>query len=425
MPNIRLLTIVCSLAAFHAAAAWQPLHAQTPEFDLLIANGHLVDPKNGIDGVMDVAVTGAKVAVIAPNIARERARTVVDATGLYVTPGLIDIHAHVFWGHDEESQYSDGYSAVQPDSHSFRACQTTLVDAGGAGWRSFPRFKEQVIDRSKTRVLAFLNIVGAGMRGGPVEQSLDDMDAKLAAMRAKEHKGLIVGIKVAHYAGPEWDPVVRAVDAGRESGVPVMVDFGGTTPPLSLEDLLLKHLRPGDILTHTYAHVDGRIPIVDEQGKLRPYVLDARKRGIVFDAGHGGGSFRFDQAVPATKLGFFPDVISTDLHIGSMNSGMKDIVNTMSKFLNLGMPLRDVLRSNTSKAAEVINRPDLGHLSVGAEADIAIVRLVKGTFGFIDVAGGKITGDQKLECELTVKGGQVVWDLNGISRPLWTDLPAK
>jgi dihydroorotase len=407
------------------ATAWPPVRAQNPEFDLLIANGHVIDPTNGTDVVTDVAVAGGKVALIAPNVAPERARTVVDATGLYVTPGLIDIHAHVFWGHDEESQYSDGYSAVQPDNHSFRACQTTLVDAGGSGWRSFPRFKEQVIDRSKTRVLAFLNIVGAGMRGGPVEQSLDDMDAKLTAMRAREHKGLIVGIKLAHYAGPEWDPVVRAVDAGRESGVPVMVDFGGHTPPLPLEELLLKHLRPGDILTHAYAHVDGRTPIVDEQGKLRPYVLAARKRGVVFDVGHGGGSFRFDQAVPATKQGFFPDVISTDLHIGSMNSGMKDIVNTMSKFLNLGMPLRDVIRSNTSKAAEVIKRPDLGHLSVGAEADIAVVRVVNGTFGFIDVAGGRMSGDRKLECELTVKGGQVVWDLNGISRPLWTDVPAK
>ena len=131
---------------------------------------------------------------------------------------------------------------------------------GGAGWRNFPKFKEQVIDRSQTRVLAFLNIVGSGMKGGPVEQNLADMDAKLTAMRIRQHPGLIVGIKVAHYNGPEWDPVTRAVAAGRETNVPVMVDFGGHTPPLSLEDLLLKHLRPGDILTHTYAHVAGRIP---------------------------------------------------------------------------------------------------------------------------------------------------------------------
>jgi dihydroorotase len=413
-------TALCALLV--AALAMRPLDAQKPpQFDLLIKGGHVIDPKNRINAAMDVAVSEGKVAQVAANIARERARDVADATGFYVTPGLIDIHTHVFWGHDEESQYSDGYSAVQPDSHSFRAGQTTVVDVGGAGWRSFPKFKEQVIDRSETRVLSFLNIVGSGMRGGPVEQNLTDMDSKLTAMRIRQHPGLIVGVKVAHYNGPEWEPVIRAVAAGRETNVPVMIDFGGHTPPLSLEDLLLKHLRPGDILTHTYAQVAGRIPIVDENGKVRSFVWEARKRGVIFDAGHGGGSFLFRQAVPAMQQGFHPDVISTDLHIGSQNSGMKDILNTMSKFLNMGMPLAEVIRANTSRAAEVIKRADLGHLGTGAEADIAVLSLRRGKFGFVDVQGGKLMGDQKLECELTVKGGRVMWDLNGISRPLWTE----
>ena len=413
-------TVLCVLLV--AAIAMRALDAQKqPEFDLLIKGGHVIDPKNGINALMDVAVSGGKVAQVAANIARERARDVADATGFYVTPGLIDIHTHVFWGHDEESQYSDGYSAVQPDSHSFRAGETTVVDVGGAGWRSFPKFKEQVIDRSQTRVLSFLNIVGSGMRGGPVEQDLSDMDAKLTAMRVRQHPGLIVGIKVAHYNGPEWDPVIRAVAAGRDTNVPVMIDFGGHTPPLSLEDLLLKHLRPGDILTHTYAQVAGRMPIVDENGKVRSFVWEARKRGVIFDAGHGGGSFLFRQAVPAMQQGFHPDVISTDLHIGSQNSGMKDILNTMSKFLNMGMPLADVISANTARAAEVIKRADLGHLGAGAEADIAVLNLRRGKFGFVDVQGGKLIGDQKLECELTVKGGRVMWDLNGMSRPLWTE----
>ena len=310
---------------------------------------------------------------------------------------------------------------MPPDNHSFRNGQTTLVDVGGAGWRNFPQFKEQIIDRSRTRVLSFLNIVGSGMKGGKVEQNLTDMDAKQTATRIREYPGVIVGIKVAHYSGPEWDPITRAVEAGTETSVPVMVDFGGHTPPLSLEDLLLKYLRPGDILTHTYAHVRGRIPIVDEGGNVRPFVLEARKRGIVFDAGHGGGSFLYRQAVPATKQGFYPDVISTDLHTGSMNSGMKDILNTMSKFLNLGMPLPAVIKANTSRAAEVIKRKDLGHLGVGAEADVAVLNLRRGTFGFIDTGGGKMMGDQKLECELTVKAGQVMWDLNGLARPLWSE----
>lgn len=418
----RLQRVIVIALLFAAAS---PVQGQEPKFSLLIKGGHVIDPKNGIDGVMDVAVADGKIARVASNIEASTAGRVADATGLYVVPGLIDLHAHVFWGTEDNAAYSSGYSAVPPDSHSFRSGQTTLVDVGSAGWRNFPQFKTQVIDRSRTRVLSFINIVGNGMKGGPVEQNLTDMDAKLTAMRIRQYPELIVGVKVAHYGGPEWDPVTRAVEAGRDTNVPVMIDFGGHTPPLSLEDLLLKHLRPGDILTHAYAHVGGRTPIVDEQGNVRPYVLAARKRGIIFDVGHGGGSFLYRQAVPATKQGFYPDVISTDLHIGSMNSGMKDILNTMSKFLNLGMPLNDVIRANTAKAAEVIKRPELGHLGVGAEADIAVLGLRRGTFGFVDTAGGKATGDQKLEGELTVKGGQVVWDLNGISHALWSEIPAR
>jgi dihydroorotase len=404
------------------ATSLSVINAQPQKIDLLIRNGHVIDPRNGIDAVMDVAVSAGKIANVAAKIDAQAAR-VVDATGLYVVPGLIDMHAHVFFGTEKDAYLSNSDTAVPPDNHSFRSGQTTMVDAGGAGWRNFLQFKEQVIDRSRTRVLSFINIVGSGMKGGPIEQDLADMDARLTAMRIKQYPGLIVGIKVAHYLGSEWDPVTRAVEAGRDTNVPVMVDFGRHDPPMSLSDLLLKHLRPGDILTHAYAHVTGRIPIVDEQGKVRPYVWDARKRGVIFDAGHGGGSFAFEQAVPALKQGFPPDVISTDLHTGSMNSGMKDILNTMSKFLNIGMPLQAVIKANTMRAAEVIKRPELGHLSVGAEADIAVLNLRKGTFGFTDVAGGKLVGSQKLECELTVRAGQVVWDLNGLSRPMWTELP--
>ena len=398
------------------------MEAQNPPIDLLIRNGHVIDARNGVNGVMDVAIAAGKISRVAANIDPAGATRVADATGLYVVPGLIDIHAHVFFGTERDAYLSNGDTAVQPDSHSFRSGQTTLVDVGGAGWRNFPQFKEQVIDRARTRVLSFINIVGSGMKGGPIEQDLNDMDPRLTAMRIRQNRGVIVGVKVAHYSGPEWDPVTRAVAAGEAGEVPVMVDFGGHTPPLPLEDLLLKHLRPGDILTHAYAHVRGRIPIVDEQGSVRPYVLEARKRGIIFDAGHGGGSFLFRQAVPAMKQGFYPDVISTDLHTGSMNSGMKDILNTMSKFLNLGMPLAEVIKANTSRAAEVIKRPDLGQIAVGAEADVAVLSVRKGKFGFIDTQGGRMMGDQKLECEMTVKGGQVVWDLNGMSRPLWTEM---
>jgi len=418
---LRRKGFALGVALLLGAAAAQ---GQEPEFSLLIKGGHVIDPRNGVNGVMDVAVTDGRIAQVAPDIAAARARRVADASGLYVVPGLIDLHAHVYYGTEDDAYLSNGFTAVPPDSHSFRSGQTTLVDVGGAGWRNFPHFKAQVIDRSRTRVLAFINIVGHGMKGGPVEQDLSDMDARLTAMRIRQFRDHIVGIKVAHFSGPEWDPVTRAVEAGTEADVPVMIDFGGHTPPLPLEELLLKRLRPGDILTHMYAHVRGRIPIVDESGTVYPFVLEARKRGVLFDVGHGGGSFLYRQAVPATKAGFFPDVISTDLHTGSMNGGMKDILNTMSKMLNLGMPLQDVVRANTAKAAEIIKKPELGHLGVGAEADIAVLNLRRGKFGFVDTAGGKALGDQKLECELTVKGGQVVWDLNGISHPLWSDMPA-
>ncbi len=417
---MRMQTTLLAALLIGITTAW-PAAAQPPTFDLLIRNGHVIDPKHAVDAVVDVAVAGGKIARVAAGIDPSSARTVVDATGLYVVPGLIDIHAHVFFGTEKDAYLSNSDTAVAPDNHSFRSGQTTLVDAGGAGWRNFLQFKEQVIDRSRTRVLAFLNIVGSGMKGGPVEQNLADMDAKLTAMRIGQHPGVIVGIKVAHYTGAEWDPVVRGVEAGREANVPVMVDFGGHTPPLSLEDLLLTYLRPGDILTHMYASVSGRTPIVDADGKVRPFVLAARRRGVVFDVGHGGGSFLFSQAVPAMAQGFRPDVISTDLHTGSMNGGMKDILNTMSKFLNMGMPLEDVIRANTARAAEVIHRIDLGQLGVGADADIAVLNLRRGAVGFIDTGGGRLPGDRRLECELTVRAGQVVWDLNGLSRPLWNE----
>ncbi len=393
--------------------------AQAKRFDLLIRGGRVVDPRNGIDAQRDVAVFQGKIARVAERIPEAEAGRVVDASGLIVTPGLIDIHAHVFYGTDAKAYLSSGTSAVAPDGFTFRVGVTTVVDAGGPGWRNFEQFKAQVIDRSLTRVLSILNIVGAGMRGGPAEQNLADMDAQLTAKCALRYPGTIVGIKVAHYQGPEWDPVDRAVEAGKIAGVPVMIDFGGHIPQLSLCSLLLEHLRPGDIFTHVYAHVKSRLPVVDEQGSVRACVFDAQKRGIIFDVGHGGGSFLFRQAVPAMRQRLVPDTISTDLHTGSMNAGMKDMLNVISKFLNMGMSLPDVIMKSTWKPAQVISKPELGHLSEGAPADVSVLRLREGQFGFVDTGGGRMPGKMKLECELTVRDGKVVWDTNGISFPLW------
>ena len=385
------------------------------EYDILIKNGHVIDSKNNIDDLRDVAITGGKIAKVASKISEKSAKKVIDAKGLYVTPGIVDIHAHVFFGTKPNSYLSDGLQALPPDGFTFRAGVTTVVDVGGAGWRNFETFKSQTIDNSKTRVLSFLNIVGAGMAGGAIEQDLVDMNGKLTAMKANQYKEYIVGVKVAHYFGPEWTPVQEAVKAGTLANIPIMVDFGGHTPHLSLDRLLNEELRPGDILTHAYANVSARTAIVDENGKVRDYVFNARKRGIIFDVGHGGGSFRFDQAIPALKQGFKPNSISTDLHTGSMNGGMKDILNVMSKFLNMDMTLKEVIDWSTWAPAKIIKREELGHISEGAVADVAILNLRKGTFGYIDVNGGKITGDKKLECELTIRDGKIVYDLNGIS----------
>ncbi len=387
------------------------------DYNIVIKGGHVIDPKNNINEVMDVALKETKVVMVAKNIDAKQAQ-VIDAKGLYVTPGLIDIHSHNFFGTQEDHYLGDGFEALPPDGFTFRTGVTTVVDAGGAGWKTFNTFKSQTIAHSKTRVLSFLNIVGEGMRGGAYEQNLGDMDAKMTALTVMRHKE-IVGIKVAHYSGREWDPVDRAVEAGKIAKVPVMIDFGGTTPPLSIEELFMKHLRPGDIFTHAFAQLGSRIPIVDTNGKLLPFVTEAQKRGIVFDVGHGGGSFRFSQAIPALKSGFFPNTISTDFHTGSMNAGMKDQLNVMSKFLNMGMDLQQVIRASTWTPAQVIQHEELGNLSVGSGADISIFSLQKGKFGFIDSSGFRMDGTQKLQCELTIRDGVVVYDLNGISRPAW------
>lgn len=389
------------------------------EFDILIKGGRLIDAKNAIDKVMDVAVREGKVALVAENISANRAKKVINAKGMYVAPGLIDIHSHNFFGTEPNAYLSNSFTALPPDGFSFRSGVTTLVDVGGAGWRNFRIFKEQTIDRSKTRVLSFLNIVGSGMKGGAIEQNIDDMNPKLTAMVAKQFPEHIVGVKLAHYSGFDWTPTERAVEAGKIANIPIMIDFGGSQPELSLETLFMEKLRPGDIFTHAYAHVNGRTPIVNEQGEVEDFAWAAQKRGIIFDVGHGGGSFLFEQAIPAMKQGFKPNSISTDFHTGSMNGGMKDIINVMSKFLNMDMSVNEVITKATWNPAKIINREDLGHLSVGAVADITILNLREGDFGFIDTKGKRMKGNKKLECELTIRDGKVVYDLNGLAAESW------
>ncbi len=388
------------------------LSGQT-RYELLLKGGHVIDPKNNRDGVMDVAIQNGKIARVAPGIPPSEAAKTVDVSGLYVTPGLIDLHVHVYmWK-------VAGGEAVQPDAFSFRSGVTTMVDAGSAGAQTFEDFRDRIIRHAKTRVLAFLNIASPGMGTGH-EDEIEGLDAAAAARVAKANPDLIVGFKSAHYAGPGWESVAAAVKAGDMTGLPVMVDFGRINAVRNINTLFLDKLRPGDIFTHCYS---GHRQEVLENGKLNPAMEAGRKRGIIFDLGFGAGSFYWYVAVPAYAAHFYPDSISTDLHVNSMNGGMKNFTNTMSEVLSLGSSVADVVRMSTWNPAKEIKHPNLGNLDVGADADVAVLRLDHGSFGFLDSAGARRSGNQRLTCELTLRAGKVMWDLNGLASLDWEKFP--
>ncbi|MGM0506980.1 MAG: amidohydrolase/deacetylase family metallohydrolase [Bacteroidota bacterium] len=423
---IGLLSRLAMGALLLAMLAATPQDVAAQDYDMVIKNGHVIDARNGINEVMDVAIHDGEIARVASNIPESSAEQVVDASGHYVTPGLIDIHSHNYYGTEPYRSYSNGFSALPPDGFTFRAGVTTVVDVGGAGWKNFRHFKDQVIDRVDTRVLAFINIVGDGM-SGLREQNMNDMDPKMTGLVANQFPE-IVGVKIAHYRGHDWEPYKRAVEAAEMADIPVMVDFGGAEPALSLRTLFFDVFRPGDIYTHAFGgQLDadqagsGRQAVVDENGDLRPGMLEAQERGIIFDVGHGGGSFFYPIAVPAIEQGLWPDVISTDIHVGSMNDGMKDMLNVVSKMHNMGMSLPDAFEASTWKPAQVIQREDLGHLSEGAVADLAIFSYHEGEFGYLDSNELLMPGTSKLQTELTVREGRVVYDLNGLAAPLWNE----
>ncbi|HMD99646.1 MAG TPA: amidohydrolase/deacetylase family metallohydrolase [Terriglobia bacterium] len=402
--------------------------AQMPRYDLLLKGGHVIDPASHIDAARDVAVLDGKIAAVEKDIPSFKARKAVDVTGLYVTPGLIDIHVHLGHGGAGLDWFEPNASANnQPlgllADTMLNSGVTTVVDAGSSGARTFLREKHEAMDHSKIRVLAFLNIVAAGMNSGK-EQDVAEMDPQLCAQTINQYRDVIVGVKTAHYwtekpwdaAHPPWAAVDRAVDCGKLANVPLMVDFWPRPPERSYEDLILKHMRPGDIHTHVFAQ---QFPILDAKGKVNDFLWEARQRGIVFDVGHGAASFWFRNAVPAVKQGFIPDSISTDLHTGNVNGSVVDFITTMSKFLAMGVPLPDLIRRATVNPAAEIRRPELGTLTVGRDADIAVIELEKGRFGYTDCGNARMTGDVRLVNRLTVRAGRIVYDPTGISRVEW------
>lgn len=385
-----------------------PIHGQ--EIDLLIKNGKVIDPKNSINTRMDVAIVDGKIFQVAAGIPETQAKKVLDATGLFISPGFIDIHTHVFVG--SKTGFAGGSNSVSADDFACRSGVTTVVDAGTSGWRNFPLFKKQVIDRSKTRILAFLSIAGSGLSGKPMQEDTDDMNVDSAYFMLRRFPATIVGIKIGHYEGKDWGPFDRALEAAQKSNVPLLVECH--LPEYSLVDQL-KRMRPGDIITHSFEKVAERMPVVDEKGRVRPFVLAAQKKGVLFDTGHGGAGFWFSQAIPALQQGLAPNSFGTDMHRFSVNSGMKDMLNLMSKYMAMGMTKEDIVLRATWGAAKSIRRADLGHLSTGAPADVVIWGVRTGNFGFVDAGGNRIDGKEKLEVELTLREGKVVWDLNGMS----------
>jgi dihydroorotase len=400
--TIRITLVV--LLAF----AGTPAAAQEPAYDLLLTGGHVIDPANGIDAVRDVAVRDGKIVQVAAAIPTGSAKRIVHVKDLYVVPGLVDIHTHHY-----------GYNgSLFPDETAFPAGTTTVVDAGGPGWRNFEDYQEKILRRARARVFTFINSVGLGMGGE--EDDIEDMNPRATADKILAFPDLIVGVKNAHFGGFGWTSVDRAIEAGRLSNTPVILD--NTILSWTGRDTrtkVLEKMRPGDIHTHFFN--DRHVEILDRRtNQVQPYMHAARTRGVLFDLGHGGGSFLWPVADRAMAQDFPPDTISTDLHAGSILSTESDMPNSMSKMLLLGMPLHDVIYRSTVTPARTINRfPQVGTLGEGRDADIAVLRLDEGVFSFQDAWGKKRLGTQRLLNVLTVRAGDIVYDRDAIAFPDW------
>ena len=380
------------------------------KFDLLLKGGRIIDPANNIDGEFDIATSGNHIALVDKDIPSVNARTVADVSGLIVTPGLVDLHAH-FYGYE---------ASVLPDAHCLPEGTTTAVDAGGSGHLTFDDFNELVIAPAITNVFALLNISGEGMVGQP-EQDLDGMDPDLTAAKIAQRPDRIVGVKVAHYMGPGWEPLDRGIQAAEETGVYLMVDQSPIhTRPM--DEMMLEHLRPGDMVTHCYALSK---PMTDVNDKVKSHFFEARERGIQFDVGHGAGSFSFRIAKAAIEQGFIPDTVSTDMHRSSILVNQATMPETMTKLLALGMELPDIVKRSTWDPAQAIGHPELGNLGQTQPADIAVLNVTEGDFGLVDNGSGNrvFKTDKRIICEMTIKNGQVVWDKNGRSRDDWAFTP--
>jgi dihydroorotase len=380
-------------------------HAGTPPYDLLVRGGRAIDPSQGISDERDVAISGGKLARVAKNIPETDARQILDARGKIVTPGLIDLHVHVY---DGVVPYG-----IPPDPNCIAKGVTTVVDAGSSGAHTFPGFRRSIINLASTRVFALLNIAVIGQACHSVTNQWGELlelryaNPKLAIRTIEKNRDVIMGIKVRLGRNLSGDNDIPALKLAREAAdavrLPIMVHIGGTTSPLPD---ILDMLKSGDIITHCYRAGDGGT--LDDNGRVLPAVFKARERGVHFDVGHGVGSFSFDVAEKAMKQDLYPGTISSDLHQLNYAGPVFDLATTLSKFMILGMSLEQVIERASTNAARTLDFPQgFGTLREGAEADVAVFELREGKFDFVDSEQQTRTGRLKLCPVATLKSGQV------------------
>jgi dihydroorotase len=372
-------------------------------FDLVLRGGRVVDPSQKLDAVTDVAFSGGKVAMVGNALKVDPGTDVRDVSGYIVTPGLIDLHTHVYWGG----------TSIGIDAEEF--CRTsgvtTAIDTGSAGPGNFAGFRKHVIEPSQVRILAYLHVSHAGIYGyshrvmvGESEE-IRLMNPIDAVEVADANRDLIVGIKVRvgrNSSGTSGIvPLQIALEAANEVGMPLMCHIDH--PPPSYEEVV-SLLRPGDVLTHAFRPFPNSPATA--QGTVKKVVLEARERGVFFDIGHGKGSFAFKTARAMLANGFYPDTISSDVHILCINGPAFDQVTTMSKFLCMGMPLSDVVAASTVNAAMALRRPELGNLKPGSVGDATLISIKEGKFDYVDVVGEHLIGDRKIASEGVVIGGR-------------------
>lgn len=384
-------------------------------FDLVIRGGEVLDPGADIQGRFDLGIRDGRVAAIEPEIDLARAERVIDATGQIVTPGLVDLHTHIYWGAT--------YWGIEADPVAARSGVTTWLDVGSAGAYSFPGFRRYIAEPSRCRVFALLNLSSIGLIAPTWEFANPDYwDVDLAAKIVEANRDLILGIKARidrnTTRGVGVRPLERARELADRVGLPLMVHVGWGPPTI---DEVAAYLRPGDILTHCFTGGDMRI--LGEDGQVLPVIRDLQERGLILDIGHGTGSFSFAVAEAMLEQGVLPDTISSDIHQLAVQGPMYDLPTTLSKFLALGMSLPEVIERATARPAAAIRRPDLGTLRVGSVADIALWRLEEGDFVFHDVGMDERRGTQRLVNTLTLVDGQVLPRLPERPPHVWAVLP--